>query len=73
MKVYAVIERCEDYYYPDYRVVDDCVYLKEEDAKKRMEELVKKNLGLFPEQFGILDFEVKDSEGFYGEAIYLAV
>lgn len=60
MKVYAVIERCEDYYYPDYCVVDDRVYLNEEDAKKRREELVKKNLGLFPEQFEICEFEVKE-------------
>ena len=36
MKVYAVIEKCEDEYYPDYTIVDDCVYLKEKDAKKRL-------------------------------------
>lgn len=57
MKVYAVIERCEDYYYPDYMVVDDRVYLKEEDARKRMEELVKEDKGSDPE---LLYFEVKE-------------
>lgn len=59
MKIYAVIERCEDYYYPDYRIVDDCVYLKEEDAKKRLDELVKE-IPNWTEQFEIRDFEVKE-------------
>lgn len=57
MKVYAVIERCEDYYYPDYRVVDDCVYLKEEDAKKRLDELTNESKW---SEFEICDFEVKE-------------
>lgn len=62
MNVYAVIERCEDYYYPDYRVVDDRVYLKEEDAKKRLEELVAKEnpFCTYSEQFEICDFEVME-------------
>lgn len=62
MKVYAVIERCEDYYYPDYTIVDNRVYLKEEDAKKRLEELVPKEnpFRTCPEQFEIHDFEVKE-------------
>ena len=65
MKVYAVIERCEDYYYPDYMIVDNRVYLKEEDAKKRLEELdgsgAKENpCRTWPEQFEIYDFEVKE-------------
>lgn len=38
MKVYAVIERCEDGYYSDYTIVDGRVYLKEEDAQKRLKE-----------------------------------
>lgn len=59
MKVYAVIERCEDYYYPDYMVLDNCVYLKEEDAKKRLDELVK-DISHWSEQFEIRDFEVKE-------------
>lgn len=57
MKVYAVIERCSDDYYPDYRIVDDCVYLKEEDAKKRLDELVKEHHW---SEYEIRDFEVKE-------------
>lgn len=57
MKVYAVIEGCDDEYYPDYRVVDNRVYLKKEDAKMRLDELVKENQW---SDFGILDFEVKE-------------
>lgn len=34
MKVYAVIERCHDNYYSDYTILDDCVYLDEEDAER---------------------------------------
>lgn len=59
MKVYAVIARCEDNFYPDYTIDDDCVYLKEEDAKKRLDELVKEHHH-WPEQFEIYDFEVKE-------------
>lgn len=57
MKVYAVIERCEDGYYPDYRVTDNCVYLKKEDAEKRLGELLKEHRWLDSE---ILDFEVRE-------------
>ena len=57
MKVYAVIEGCDDGYYPDYMVVDNRVYLKEEDAKKRLEELVEKDS--YP-IYEILSFEVKE-------------
>lgn len=55
MKVYAVIEGCEDDYYPDYTIVDNRVYLKEEDAKKRLEEL-----GCGWSGYEILSFEVKE-------------
>ena len=58
MKVYAVIRSCEDDYYPDYQIVDDRVYLKEEDAKKRMEELVKE--GRWWSDYKIYEFEVKE-------------
>jgi len=54
MKVYAVIMRCEDNFYSDYTIADDCVYLKEEDAERRLNEMVN------PEQFEIYDFEVKE-------------
>ena len=57
MKVYAVIVRCEDNFYHDYTITDDCVYLKEEDAKKRLDELVKENHH-WPEELEIYDFEV---------------
>lgn len=57
MKVYAVTEGCDDEYYPDYRVVDNRVYLKKEEAKKRLDELVKENQW---SDFEILDFEVKE-------------
>lgn len=59
MKVFAVIERCEDHYYPDYRIVDNCVYLKEEDAKRRLNEMVKE-IPHWSEQSEIRDFEVKE-------------
>lgn len=57
MKVYAVIERCEDGYYSDYTIIDGCVYLKVEDARKRFEELFKENCW---SDFEICDFEVKE-------------
>ena len=58
MKVYAVIEKCTDDYGSEYdAIVDDNVYLKEEDAKKRLEELVKKSRW---SDFEIHDFEVKE-------------
>ena len=58
MKVYAVLEIYGDDYGSDYdMVVDDHVYLKEEDAKNRLDELVKENRW---SDFEILDFEVKE-------------
>lgn len=59
MKVYAVIVRCEDNYYPDYQIVDDRVYLKEEDAKKRLEEVIK-GTNYWPDLFEVYSFEVKE-------------
>lgn len=59
MKVYAVIEKYADEYdSEDYdMVVDDHVYLKEEDAKKRLEELAKKSRW---SEYKIRNFEVKE-------------
>lgn len=57
MKVYAVIERCEDGFYPDYRVTDNYVYLKREDAEKRLNELFKEYHWLDSE---IYEFEVRE-------------
>ncbi len=59
MKVYAVIDRCEDEYYPDYRVVDERVYLKKKDAKKRLKELVEEQ-PYWAEHFEVYDFEVTE-------------
>lgn len=56
MKVYAVVEKCEDDYYPDYTIVDDRVYLKEDDAKKRLEERDPAHIW----QLEIYAFEVKE-------------
>lgn len=59
MKVYAVIEKCTDEYsVSEYDVVtENRVYLKEEDAKKRLDELVKENRW---SEFEIYEFEVKE-------------
>ena len=57
MKVYAVIEGCSDDYYPDYRIVDDCIYLKKKDAMKRMDELIKECRW---SDFEIREFGVKE-------------
>lgn len=57
MKVYAVIEKYSDDYSHFDGVVGDHVYLKEEDAKKRMGELVKEHRW---SDFEIRDFEVKE-------------
>lgn len=59
MKVYAIIKRCEDNFYPDYQIVDDRVYLKEEDARKRLEEVIK-GTNFWPDLFEVCDFEVKE-------------
>lgn len=58
MKVYAVIEKCDDNYYHDYTIIDCCVYLKEEDAENRMKEILKEQPYL-SEDIEIRDFEVK--------------
>lgn len=59
MKVYAVIEKYGDEYCSDDYdvVVENHVYLEEEDARKRLEELVKKNRW---SEFEIREFEVKE-------------
>ena len=59
MKVYAVIERCEDNFYPHYMIVDERVYLKEENAKKRLKELVEER-PYMAEEMEIYDFEVSE-------------
>lgn len=59
MKVYAVIRSCEDGYYPEYQIVDDCVYLKEEDAKKRLEEVIKET-NYWPDLYDVCGFVVKE-------------
>lgn len=57
MKVYAVVMKCRDNFYPDYQVEDDCVYLKEEDAWRKLEELRGE---IRWADFEIYDFEVKE-------------
>lgn len=58
MKVYAVVEKIGDDYDSDYDVVvGDHVYLKVEDARKKLEELVKKNRW---SDFEVCAFEVKE-------------
>lgn len=57
MKVYAVIEKISDDYSDYDVVVDEWIYLKEEDAKKRMEELVKEHRW---SDYEIREFEVKE-------------
>ena len=56
MKVYAVTESNSDDYSDFDVVVGDYVYLKEEDAKKKLEELIKKDCW---SEFKIREFEVK--------------
>ncbi len=58
MKVYAVVEKIGDEYDSEYDVViEDHVYLYEEDARKRLGELVKEKRW---SDFEIRDFEVKE-------------
>lgn len=57
MKVYAVVEKNSDDYSDFNVVVGDHVYLKVEDARKKFEELVKKNCW---SDFEICAFEVKE-------------
>lgn len=57
MKVYAVIEGCDDDYYPDYTILDNRVYLKKEDAEKRLKEVASE---YWPERYNIYDFEVSE-------------
>ena len=58
MKVYAVIEKIGDGYGADYDVViENHVYLYEEDAKERMEELAKERRW---SDYEIREFEVKE-------------
>lgn len=57
MKVYAVIEKNSDDYSDFDAIIEECVYLKEEDAKKRMDELVKEHRW---SEYEIRNFEVKE-------------
>lgn len=57
MKVYAVIDVCEDEYNSNYRIVDNRVYLYKEDAEDRLEELVEMNRW---SEYKISEFEVKE-------------
>lgn len=57
MKVYAVFEICCDDYSDFDVIVGGHVYLKEEDARKRLEELIEKDPW---SDFKIRDFEVKE-------------
>lgn len=57
MKIYAVFEICCDDCSDFDVIVGDHVYLKEEDARKRLEELVEKDPWT---DFKIRDFEVKE-------------
>lgn len=36
IKVYAIIERCSDDYYPDYTIADECVYLKKKGCQEEI-------------------------------------
>ena len=54
-----MVRSCEDGYYPDYQIVDDCVYLKEEDAKKRLEEVIKET-NYWPDLYDVCSFVVKE-------------
>ena len=57
MKVYAVIEKNSDDYSDFDVVVGDHVYLKVEDAKERLEELVKEHRW---SEYKIREFGVKE-------------
>lgn len=57
MKVYAVVEKNSDDYSDFNVVVGDNVYLKVEDARKKFEELAKKNCW---SEYEICAFEVKE-------------
>lgn len=58
MKVYAVVEKIGDEYDADYDVViENHVYLYEDDAKERLEELSKERRWL---EYEICEFEVKE-------------
>ena len=58
MKVYAVVEKIADEDGSDYDVVvDDHIYLKKKDAKKRLDELAEEHRW---SDFKIRDFEVKE-------------
>lgn len=57
MKVYAVIEKYADDFSEYDVAVGDHVYLKEEDAKKRLDELAKEHRW---SDFEIHVFEVKE-------------
>ncbi len=57
MKVYAVVQKISGEYDEEYEVVTSCLYLKEEDAKKKLDELVKEHRW---SEFKMRDFEVKE-------------
>lgn len=57
MKVYAAVQKISGEYDEEYEVVTSCLYLKEEDAKKKLDELVKEHRW---SEFKMHDFEVKE-------------
>ncbi len=67
MRVYAIVNLCEDQYYPDYQVFENRVYANRKDAKARMKALkteqINRGCTWYPEDWSLISFElVEDKE-----------
>ena len=66
MRVYAIINWCEDSYLPDYRVFEGKVYPNRKDAQARMKALKTEQINSgsrwHPEEWSLIPFEVVEDK-----------
>ena len=67
MKVFAIINWCEDSYLPYYRVFENKVYPNRKDAQARMKALkteqINRGFGWHPEEWSLIPFELMENGG----------
>lgn len=67
MRVFAIINWCEDSYLPDYRVFEARIYSTLEDAQARIKALkteqINSGFGWHPEEWSIISFELVENGG----------
>ena len=67
MRVYAIVNLCEDQYYPDYQVFENRVYANRKEAQARMKALkteeINRGYGWCPDEWSLISFELVENGG----------